>query len=285
MTHISITTEDGQDICATYFKPEKPTNKTVVIAGGVGLPQRFFFKFASWLATKGCDAYTFDYRGIALSKDKELTEFHAGYFEWTNYDFKGITSHIKSVHPENNNYLIGHSFGGNSLGMSTAYKCYDKFLFVGSQFGYYRNFPWYMQISILLGFGLFVGFITPLYGYFPSKLVGLGEPLPKQVAYDWRTLLLHKNSVLALAKDHNYYSEITQPTLMISIDDDNFAPKKAVDTLAEHVFVNAKVKRKHLEVKKLGIKKLGHNNFFRKKHEHLLWPIVSNWFQINTTTT
>ncbi len=280
MQQVSISTADDQQITSTYFKPVKPVGKTVVIAGGVGLPQRFFYKLATWLAAKGYDTYTFDYRGIALSKTKPLANSHAGYFEWTNYDFIAVTHLINSTHPDNTNFLIGHSFGGNSIGLSEAYKSYDKFLFVGSQFGYYRNFPLHMQFAILIGFGIVVGLLTPLFGYFPSKYVGLGEPLPKQVAYDWRTLLLSKKSVLGLAEKfkNNHYDKITQPMLLISIDDDNFAPKKTVDALAKYAFVNADIQRKHLKAKELGIKKLGHNNFFRSKYEQLLWPMVTEWF-------
>lgn len=283
MQQISILTADNQQITATYFKPKKANGKVVVIAGGVGMAQRFFFKFATWLAEQGCHAYTFDFRGIALSHTTPIKKLNAGYFEWTNYDFIAITNHVKNQHPDNTFYLVGHSFGGNSIGLSEAYKTYDKFLLVGAQYGYYKNFPLHMQFMIWLGFGIIVGVLTPLYGYFPSKLVGLGEPLPKQVAYDWRTLLLHKKSMLGLAKKFkkNYYDRITQPMLMISIDDDNFAPKKAVDTLAEDVFINAAITRKHLEVKELGIKKLGHNDFFRRKHKQLLWPIVTDWFNLN----
>ncbi|NER16468.1 alpha/beta hydrolase family protein [Spongiivirga citrea] len=283
MRQVSITTADDQQITTTYFKPKNPSGKTIVIAGGVGLPQHFFYKLAIWLAEQGCDTYTFDYRGIALSKTTALNETNAGYFEWTNYDFMAITRHVKNKHTNNKQYLIGHSFGGNSIGLSEAYKSYDKFLFIGSQFGYFKNFPSHMQLLILIGFGLIVGFLTPIFGYFPSKYVGLGEALPKQVAYDWRTLLLSKKSVLGLAEkfQSNHYDKITQPMLMISIDDDNFAPKKTVDALAKQVFVNADITRKHLEVKELGIKKLGHNDFFRSKHKQLLWPIVSAWFNLN----
>lgn len=282
MNQFTINTDDDYTITATYFRPEKPNGTSIVISGGVGMPQRFFFNFAQWLSEQGCDAYTFDFRGVGLSKPKSLKRMQAGYKEWANFDFVSITQYVKNSAPENKMYHIGHSFGGNSLGMSQAFKSYDRFLTVGSQFGYYRNFPWHMQLSILLGFGVMTRVLSPIYGYFPSNLIGLGEPLPSQVAADWGTLLLHKDSVLELSTQigGNYYSEITQPILMISIDDDNFAPKKSVDVLASEVFINAGVERRHLIPREFELKKIGHNDFFRKRHKERLWPIVSDWFEL-----
>ncbi len=277
-----ITTQDGYKITAHHFEPKKTKGATFVISGGVGLPQRFFFKFAQWLSEQGCHAYTFDYRGIALSVPASLKGMNASYKQWTQYDFKSLTDHVRKTHPNDRLYHIGHSFGGNSLGMSSAHASYDKFLTVGSQFGYFRNFPLHMQLTILLGFGVLTPLLTSFMGYFPSSWLGLGEPLPKQVAKDWATLLLHERSMLALAEQYgeNHYKKITQPILMLSIDDDTFAPKKAVDVLAQRVFVNAAVERRHLVPKEFGLLKIGHNDFFRKKHQESLWPIVPKWFKI-----
>lgn len=282
MKEITITTSDAYKIVAHRFDPASPREYTFVIAGGVGLPQRFFFNFATWLAQQGCTAYTFDYRGIALSRPKTLKGMHASYHDWTSKDFAALTDYAKDRHPQNNMFFIGHSFGGNSLGMATAYRHYDKFLMVGSQYGYYKYFPFKMQVLIYFGFRIMAPILTSVMGYFPSGWIGLGEPLPSGIALDWAVVLLHKESVLALAdrNGENHYKEITRPMLVISIDDDNFAPKKSVDILAEKVFTHAKVKRLHIVPEDYGIKHLGHNDFFRKKHKEQLWPIVTDWFKI-----
>ncbi len=284
MNAIQINTADGYPITATYFEPAQKNKKTIVISTGVGLPQRFFFNFAKWLASKGYDAYTFDYRGIGLSKSKRLKGMKASYYDWTNHDFTSVTAYAKKMHPSNTLLHVGHSFGGNSLGMSTAFQHYDKFLTIGSQYGYYKNFPAKMQWIILLGFGGLVPLLNSILGYFPSNWIGLGEPLPKQIAADWGTLLLNKESMLSLANKYkeNHYKKLTQPMLLVSIDDDNFAPKKSVDVLAEKVFFNAKVERLHIVPKNYHIRKLGHNDFFRKRHKELLWPIVTTWFETST---
>ncbi|MEL6916935.1 MAG: hypothetical protein AAFO99_04305, partial [Bacteroidota bacterium] len=207
----------------------------------------------------------------------------ASYYDWTTKDFMALTQYIKTHHPQDKLFHIGHSFGGNSLGMSAAYQPYEKFLMVGSQYGYYKYFPVKMQLVINLGFRVLAPILTATMGYFPSKWIGLGEPLPSRVALDWGIVLLRKESLLALA-DHygeNHYEKISQPILAISIDDDNFAPKKSVDILAEKVFSNAHLKRLHILPASYGLKRIGHNDFFRKKHKEQLWPIVTDWFNIS----
>ncbi len=282
MKQLTIHTADGYPIVAHHFAPKSANGKTFVIAPGVGMPQRFFFNFASWLSDQGCSAYTFDYRGIALSKPKVLKGMKASYRDWTLQDFTAVTAYVRGAHSQDQLLLIGHSFGGNSLGMSLAFEAYERFLTIGSQFGYYRNFPLKMQAVILGGFGILAPVLTTLMGYFPSKWIGLGEPLPSQVMLDWGYFLLKKKSMVGLATDYgnNHYHKLTRPILMISIDDDNFAPKKAVDVLAEAVFINAETKRMHLIPSDYGLKAIGHNDFFRKKHQEQLWPIVTDWFNL-----
>ncbi len=282
MKRITVQTEDNYPIAVHHFEPEVPTGKVFVIAPGVGLPQRFFFNFASWLSEQGCSAYTFDYRGIALSKPTILKGMKASYRDWTLGDFTAVTKHVKETHSEDQLLFIGHSFGGNSLGMSTAFEAYGSFLTVGSQFGYYKHFPLKMQAVILGGFGILAPILTTLMGYFPSKWIGLGEPLPSQVMLDWGYFLLKKKSMVGLATEYgnNHYHKLTRPMLIISIDDDNFAPKKAVDILAEKVFINAATKRMHLTPSDYGLAYIGHNDFFRKRHQEQLWPIVTDWFNL-----
>ncbi|MFD0862264.1 hypothetical protein ACFQ1M_08580 [Sungkyunkwania multivorans] len=281
MKHISVKTTKSRSITATYFEPNHSNGKTVIIAGGVGLPQRFFFNFASFLAEKGCNAYTFDYRDIALSKTMKISKSDSNYKDWAQ-DFKSVTLFAKESHPNDTLLHVGHSFGGNSLGLSDAYQHFECSLMIGSQYGYYRNFPLNMQLAILAGFGIVAPLSSYTLGYFPAKQLGLGEPLPKQIALDWGTLLLHKRSMLAIADkyEENHYHNIENSMLLISLDDDNFAPKKSVDALADKAFKNAPVERIHILPSDYGLRQIGHNDFFRKKNKEHLWHIATDWFQL-----
>ncbi len=283
MESYTIKSLDGYPISVHEFIPESPVDITIVFAPAVAVPQKFYFSLAQDLAKKGCNVFTFDYRGIGTSMSKSiqsLKEF--GYFSWAG-DFKAVSKLAKEEYPDNKQYLIGHSYGGNSIGFSDAYQYYDKYLTIASQYGYYRHFKFRMQLIILLNFGVFVPITTSILGYYPSSWFGLGKPLTTQVAKDWATFLLHRDSMLHFAKNGNttYYEKIEKPMLLVSVEDDTFAPKKSVDILGSRVYKNAQVTRKHLKPKDYNLKTIGHFDFFRKKNEDILWPIVYDWFELN----
>ncbi len=283
MESYTIRSYDGYPISVNEFIPSTPNNKTVVFAPAVAVPQKFYFSMAKYLSDKGCNVFTFDYRGIGSSMSQSLQSLkNHGYFSWAG-DFKAVSKFVKEEYANNEQYMIGHSYGGNSIGFSDAYQYYDKYLTIASQYGYYKHFKLKMQLLILINFGLFVPLTTSFLGYYPSSWFGLGKSLTTQVAKDWAKFLLHPDSMLHFTKQSKttYYENIKNPMLLVSIEDDLFAPKKSVDILGKKVYQNATVTRKHLIPSKYGLKAIGHFDFFRKKNENFLWPIVNEWFELN----
>ena len=84
-------------------------------------------KSANYLATKGFYVYTYDYRDIGESKYKPVKDSTTSYNDWGSIDFPAITEKIRSLHPQKAMYLIGHSFGGSCIGMTSKIKEFDKF--------------------------------------------------------------------------------------------------------------------------------------------------------------
>ena len=282
MKSIIVSSGDSYPISVHEFVPASPTHTTIVFAPAVAVPQKFYFNIAMYLAKKGCNVFTFDYRGIGSSDHTSLKSLkNHGFLSWAE-DFKAVSSYVKTQFPTNKQYMIGHSYGGNSIGFSTAFSYYDKFLTVGSQFGYYKHFTTKMRALIYLNFKLFVPITTRILGYYPSSWFGLGLPLSSRAAKDWATFLLHPDSMLHFTTKigSTYYNDITTPMLLISIDDDLFAPKKAVDILGDRVYRNAITTRIHLKPSDYDLKTIGHFDFFRKKNQDILWSIIDEWFQL-----
>jgi predicted alpha/beta hydrolase len=198
--------------------------------------------------------------------------------DWATKDFTAITSYIESNFMDYKKILVGHSFGGNSIGMSSKADSYDAYVPIASQFGYWRFFNPIYRPLLLWVFYFVMPVLSHIYGYFPSKVKKLGEKLPKDVAKDWITIITNPNSMLELTKKTgNYYGDITKPMLMMSFSDDQMAPKRAVDELSNRVYKNALVKRMHIKAEKL--KPIGHLNFFKRQFETDLWTIPTNWVQ------
>lgn len=282
MESYTIKSTDGYPISVHEFSPASPNNKTIVFAPAVAVPQKFYFNMANYLAEKGCQVFTFDYRSIGMSTSQSIKTLKShGFFSWA-MDFKAVSKHIKTKFPNNHQYMIGHSYGGNSVGFSDAFQYYEKYLTIGSQFGYYKHFTPKMRALIYLNFKFFIPITTTILGYYPSAWFGLGRSLTTQAAKDWATFLLHPDSMLHFTKGttETYYKNIKESMLLISIDDDLFAPKKSVDILADRVYSNANTTRKHLKPSDYNLKTIGHFDFFRKKNQDILWSIITEWFQL-----
>ncbi|WP_091510613.1 alpha/beta hydrolase family protein [Flexibacter flexilis] len=280
MEKFSVLTADNYRIAATRFVPENPNGNVIVICSATGIKQRFYAGFAAKFAAQGYTVYTYDYRGIGLSKPDKISGFQATMRDWATKDFQAITDFVTDAHPNARKFHIGHSIGGIFIGLTPAYKQYDAFVTVAAQFGYWKNFYNKNKPAVLWFFYVLVPVLSKMLGYFPSKVKSMGESLPVGVAKDWRTLIVSKKSAMALAEQsYNFYEKIDKPVLVISLEDDWIAPEKAVDIFVQKMLKNAKVERKHILLSEAKTKAIGHVNFFRNKFEKNLWNIPLNWLE------
>jgi predicted alpha/beta hydrolase len=280
MKTLSIETSDGYKIAATSFGENNATNKIIVISSAIGVKQSFYSKYATYLANKEYLVFTYDYRGIGESKPEKMKDFEAHFIDWADKDFMGLTQYLEEFYPNHQKYLIGHSIGGIMIGLTRAYKAYDKIVTIGSQYGYIKNFHQKDKPKVNFFFRIAIPILSSFYGFFPSQKVGMGEPIPLGIASDWRKLILKEKSILGYADEtQNLYDDITKPILIISLDDDYMATPKSVDLFAELVLKNAKKKRLNIIPKEYGLTEIGHLDFFREKHKEQLWNIPLDYIE------
>lgn len=279
MQTINIPTSDGYTLSGTIYHSDLKPDKILLINPAVAVPQRYYSEFAQFMVQKGYTVYTYDYRGIGASKYSKLKGFKADMQDWATKDLTGVLSFIQERHPNISISVVGHSFGGNCLGLNEkSEKIFDKIVMVGSQHGYYGHY-WASKKPLLFAlWNIFIPTFSHLYGYFPSQYFGMGEQLPKGVALEWAKICRNPQWLFAyLPENKNYYGKIKQPLLAISIEDDWYAPKKAVEKLFEDGYKNAQAKRLHLYPKDFGMKEIGHFGFFKKKNKEQLWHLASDF--------
>src|ERR1043166_5215434 len=56
-----VITQDDTPLTARFYAPRQPARGAVLIVSAMGVPQRFYGAFASWLASRGFHVVTFDY--------------------------------------------------------------------------------------------------------------------------------------------------------------------------------------------------------------------------------
>jgi predicted alpha/beta hydrolase len=271
-----IPAADGYPLAATLFEPADSPRAAVQINAATGVPQRFYAKFASYLAEQGMAAVIYDYRGIGGSRPSNLRGFAAHMRHWGQYDMVGVLDWLAARYPHAKRFIIGHSVGAQLVGLMPNYRVLDGIVAIASSSGYYGHFPPAMRLkSLLLWYG-YEPLATRLFGYLPSKPVGLGEDLPLGVAREWRAWCIHPDyfaSSFGRTIQTHYYDEITQPIKAFWMTDDPIANARSVPAMLRH-YRKARVEMEAIAPAEVGVKEIGHLGFFAGKLRELGWGRV-----------
>ncbi|MEP1035051.1 alpha/beta fold hydrolase [Ekhidna sp.] len=262
-------------ITATIYDSIDP-NTVLVIASATGVKQSFYKKFAEYLSSQNVTVITFDYYGIGLSLKgsiKKLTNDAEG---WGAEDLESVIDYALNNFVGYKKSLLGHSIGGQLVGLSKSSTKMDKIVLVAAQSGYWKLWDGVGRIKLWFNWHILFPLLTNLFGYLPSKKISGMENLPKNVANQWSKWGKNKDYLLSdkSLKEtffEKYYSEIAA----FSIDDDDFAPRKAVEWMTGR-YSNAKTKTRHLIPKDYNTQKIGHFGVFKERFKDTIWKDLLN---------
>jgi len=278
---ISIPTEKGHSLLMTRFSGSENIRKTIIISSATGVLQGYYRKFASNFASIGYTVYTFDYYGIGKSGGKidELKNNATDLKSWGSVDQAAVVAYAKNQKPDYEITLLTHSVGGQLLGFNPNYEQIDKIVLVASQTGYWKYFKGWHNLKMWLLWYVIIPILTPIFGYFPAKVLGLFENLPKNMVYEWAKWGRQKDYLMYFHNDQEYFfDKIRVPLLSFSFPKDHFAPKATVDWLTDQ-FKNAKVQREHYIPSNDKLHRLKHFGFFKEEFKNTLWKKTEEWIQ------
>jgi predicted alpha/beta hydrolase len=273
----TISARDGYQLAATVFAPATPPRAAVLFSSGAAVPRKIYRGFASYLAERGAAAVAYDYRGIGGSRPASLKGFAARMRDWAALDVAGAIDHVHQVWPSVPLLTVGHSFGGQALGLAPNNAMVARALLVAAQAGYWRLFAAperYRAYGLMRLVGVPV---THMLGYASGSL-GIGEDLPKGVFLEWtdwvgRPRYFFDDPTLdALKNFPHFVGELRA----IGLTDDTWATKPAIDLLLAG-FTGAR--REHVQIapQAVGASKIGHFGFFRPEHRDTLWRDAADW--------
>lgn len=267
---IRISAADGYALGGTLF--EGGQGPVVVVNGATGVHQRYYARFATWLAEQGATVVTYDYRGIGESRPFRLRGFDARLRDWGQQDVEGVLQFARRRFPGRALTVVGHSVGGQLLGLAPSIAHVTRAVTVAAQSGYWGHWPAPSRVAFA---GLWYGLMpltTRAVGFFPGQL-GIGEHLPHGVALEWARWC-RSAGYLADHLPTDGYARLTAPVLAFSFTDDAYAPKAAVDWLHQ-LYTAAPVERRHLDPEGVGARRVGHFGFFRDRFRESLWTPVA----------
>jgi predicted alpha/beta hydrolase len=282
MRDLVIPATDGFSLTATHFEAAEASKqrRTVVINAALGVPRQYYRAFAEFLSERGLDVVTFDVRGNGQSRPASLKGFSARMSDWSSLDAAGVLHWAKESWPDNKLMVVGHSSGGQTLGLAAGLDTVDGFVAVaaiGGHDGHWRGLK-YLPKRLILRFmwlAMMPG-LARLLGYYPGKRLGLAD-LPKGVALQWSDWCRHPDYVFSDASlDHSGYGHLAAPVLAYSFTDDTYVSSDFHKSVVGR-YTNADITWRNLSPADVGLKAIGHFGFFKEPLRDNLWTETADW--------
>ncbi len=268
----SVTTGNGCTIQATFFHPEGEAKAKVLVVPAMGVNQGYYAPLAAWLAGEGYLVATFDYAGTGLSSVGDIRQLDVDIIDWAHFDCGAMIAAISAITPDTPLYWIGHSLGGQILGLVPGRDRIAKFVTVAAGSGYWiENAPRLKRKVWWLWY-----FVAPLatraFGYFPGKRLGMVGDLPRGVMMQWRRWCLNPEYVVGAEgpEVRAAYAALSTPITSLSLEDDEMMSARNVASL-HGFYANAPRTMKRISPKDVGATRIGHFGFFNARFESALW--------------
>ena len=134
---LMLSARDGVPLAATLFDATPPLRGALLLNGGTGIPRQFYAAFAAHLASRGFAVLTYDYRGIGGSQKPVAATVD----QWGSIDQPSMLDHLAQRYPGIPTGVVGHSFGGQVLGLADNIASLRAAVLIASQSGHWRHWP------------------------------------------------------------------------------------------------------------------------------------------------
>ena len=279
---LTIMTERHQALTATVYHPKTAVKKAVMIAPATGIKRQFYHNFAHYLAEQGFGVLTFDNEGIGESLTTDLAKCDASLISWGRHDMPAVLDALQDEFADATYHLIGHSAGGQLIGLMPNYQSIASVFNVACSSGCIKNMDMPYKLKAMGFMDAFIPLTNLVLGYTPSDKIGMGEPLPRGVARQWREWCNGAGYIkTAFGKSihTHFYDDITMPALWLGFSDDEIANSKNIDDMIR-VFTQMPVEKRFLDPQDFRLNQIGHMRYFSSRTNAKapeLWQMAIDW--------
>lgn len=269
--------KDSLELKASVYRPSS-VRAAVLIGPATGVRKRFYNSFSTHLGEQGYGVLTFENRGISPEHRSKLNDVNASLVSWGQLDLTAAMEKLKDEFPETSYHLIGHSAGGQLIGlMDNAEELSSLFNFASSS-GSLHNMRYPFKLQAWFFLNVFIPVCNLLFKRTNSHWVGMGEPLPKLVASQWSEWcngLGYVRNEFGRTVDEHKYDVLEFPAMWVHAHDDGIANLDNVRDMAR-VFTRMNPEIVSLNPTDHNLSQIGHMKFFSKKCQGL-WSLATDW--------
>ena len=272
------TCEDGVVLKGKLIIPDEP-KAVVQLNAGTATKKEFYLPFLTYLAEHGYLGCLWDYRGTGESAPESLKDCSYSFSEYGTKDMPAIRDYLKTQFPTLSLMLVGHSAGGQQVGLMDSCEDYLGMIGVAVSTGYAPGFFLGYRLQTEFFFRLYTPISVLLTGYLAAKRFGIMEDLPKHVIYEWRDWC-HEKEYLFHPKfrgktiPYGHYDEMPFPMHVYRFTDDKLSTEANVTSLWSHIHSQKEIIHHVIAPEEIGEKAIGHFGFFRKRMKDKIWPGV-----------
>jgi predicted alpha/beta hydrolase len=267
----TLNAPDGYPLAAHHYAPRGGERAVAILSPAMGVPQKFYGPFAQWLASRGVRVLTFDYRGMGGSRVGSLRALNADIMTWARQDASAALASAQSLAPGQPLLWFGHSLGGQIIPYVEGREAIARAFIIAAGSGYWRDNAPPLRRRVWMFWWGAVPSLTPLFGYFPGRRIGMVGDLPKGVIQQWRAWCMHPEYMVGVVPDARArFAAIRTPITALSFTDDEMMSERSTRTL-EGFYTHAPLTAVRLQPQELGLRRIGHFGFFRTQMSAPLW--------------
>jgi predicted alpha/beta hydrolase len=276
--HINIPVLKDNVIAATLWEVAQ-ARAVVLLHPATAVNQTYYLAFAGYLSGRGLHVLTYDYRGTGRSRPRDLRDVKVSMADWMEDDVGAVTRWAAERFPGLPLLAVGHSVGGHAIALSSATQALRAAVIVASHAGVTRTVRGAVErMRVWCVLRLLGPVLCAMFGYMPSRRLGLGEDMPATVMLQWgrwSTLPRYFYDDPAMHAVQRA-ARVRIPLLVMGFDDDPWANPHAMSLFLAPL-VNAPIERQQVAPRDAGVTSIGHMGFFRKRFAETLWPGVGDW--------
>lgn len=263
-----------------YAGQQAATQLPVLLSPATGVKQQFYLPFAQWLSGLGHDVLVFDYRGVGLSLQGPLKNNPATLTEWGQQDQVAALDCLLRLTGQEQVLLIGHSAGGQMIGLLPNHHHVARLVGVASSTGWLRGMRPAFRLKASLALRWFIPLGSRIMGYAPTAALGLGENLPAAVGRQWArwcTAGGYATNAVRGRPELDFHHDVRTPITVLHASDDDIATSDNVAGFLRTLPASRQQVRR-IVPHEHGLDSIGHMNWFRRSHQRL-WPLLAQALQ------